>query len=97
MPAKKITTTRARAKKQEEELPFKITDHLLVPKHELIPPEEAASILKKYNAAPHEFPFVLSTDPAAKSIGAKPGDFVKVTRTSETAGETIYFRYVVEA
>ena len=46
---------------------------------------------------PREFPFVLSTDSAAKSIGAKPGDFVKITRASETAGETVYYRYVVEA
>ena len=92
----KAKTTRAK-KKEEEELPFKITDHLLVPKHELMPPDEAAAILKKYNASPHEFPFVLSTDAAAKSIGAKPGDFVKVTRGSETAGETVYYRYVVEA
>jgi DNA-directed RNA polymerase subunit H len=94
MPTRAKTT---RATKKEEELPFKITDHLLVPKHELMPPEEAAAILKRYNAAPHEFPFVLSTDAAAKSIGAKPGDFVKVTRGSETAGETVYYRYVVEA
>jgi DNA-directed RNA polymerase subunit H len=94
VPTKAKTT---RAKKKEEELPFKITDHMLVPKHELMPPEEATAILKKYNAAPHEFPFVLSTDAAAKSIGAKPGDFVKVTRGSETAGETVYYRYVVEA
>ena len=92
----KAKTPRKSAKK-EEELPFKITDHLLVPKHELIPPEEAAAILKQYNSHPHEFPFVLSTDPAAKSIGAKAGDFVKVTRASETAGETVYYRYVVEA
>ncbi len=94
MPTKAKAT---RAKKKEEELPFKITDHLLVPKHELMPPNEAAAILKRYNASPHEFPFVLSTDAAAKSIGAKPGDFVKVTRASETAGETTYYRYVVEA
>jgi DNA-directed RNA polymerase subunit H len=94
MPAKAKTT---RTKKKDEEFPFKITDHLLVPKHELMTPEEAATILKKYNATPHEFPFVLSTDSAAKSIGAKAGDFVKVTRGSETAGETVYYRYVVEA
>jgi len=94
MPAKAKTT---RAKKKEEELPFKITDHLLVPKHELMTPDESQAILKRYNASPHEFPFVLSTDPAAKSIGAKAGDFVKITRASETAGETVYYRYVVEA
>ena len=94
MPTKAKAT---RAKKKEEELPFKITDHMLVPKHELMPPDEAAAILKKYNSTPHEFPFVLSTDPAAKSIGAKPGDFIRITRKSETAGETTYYRYVVEA
>ena len=92
----KAKTTRA-TKKKEAELPFKITDHLLVPKHELMPPEEAQAIQKRFNASPHEFPFVLSTDAAAKSIGAKPGDFVKITRGSETAGETVYYRYVVEA
>ena len=94
MPTKAKAT---RAKKKEEELPFKITDHMLVPKPELMPPEESAAILKQYNSSPHEFPFVLSTDPAAKSIGAKAGDFLKVTRASETAGTTIYYRYVVEA
>ena len=62
-----------------------------------MPPDEAAATLKRYNASPNEFPFVLSTDSAAKSIGAKPGDFVKITRASETAGETVYYRYVVEA
>ncbi len=92
MPAKAT-----RAKKKEEELPFKVTDHLLVPKHELMPPDESSAILKKYNATPHEFPYLLSTDPSAKGIGAKPGDFVKITRKSETAGETVYYRFVVEA
>ncbi len=46
---------------------------------------------------PHQFPFISSTDPAAKSIGAKAGDFIRITRRSETAGETVYYRYVVEA
>jgi len=91
----KAKTTRKKA--VEEELPFKVSDHLLVPKHELVPPEEAKEILKRYNSTPHEFPFVLSTDPASKSIGAHPGDFVKITRRSETAGETVYYRFVVEA
>ena len=53
----KAKTTRA--KKKEEELPFKITDHQLVPQHELMPPDEAAATLKRYNASPHEFPFIL--------------------------------------
>ena len=88
---------RTKAKKVEEELPFKITDHFLVPKHELLTPEEAKSVLTRYNALPQQLPFVLATDPAAKSIGAKAGDFIRITRRSETAGETVYYRFVVEA
>jgi DNA-directed RNA polymerase subunit H len=91
------TTTRARKKKEEVELPFKINDHHLVPKHELVTGEEASEVLKRYNSTPHQFPFILSTDPAAKEIGAKPGDFIKIIRRSETAGDGVYFRYVVEA
>ncbi len=87
---------RAKAKKAEEELPFKPTDHFLVPRHELMTPDEAKAVLQKFNATPNQFPFVSSTDAAAKSIGAKPGDFVRITRKSETAGETVYYRYVVE-
>ena len=88
---------RAKAKKAEEELPFKVTDHFLVPKHEILTPDESREILLKYNSTANQFPFIASTDPAAKSIGAKAGDFIRITRWSETAGETVYYRFVVEA
>ncbi|MBI2648968.1 MAG: DNA-directed RNA polymerase subunit H [Thaumarchaeota archaeon] len=95
---KKVKATpKTRKKKEEVELPFKINDHHLVPKHELVPGEEASDLLKRYNATPDQFPFILATDAAAKEIGAKPGDFVKIVRRSETAGDGIYFRYVVDA
>ena len=87
---------RTKAKKAEEELPFKVTDHFLVPKHELMTPDESREVLSRYNATPHQFPFISSTDATAKSIGAKAGDFVRITRKSETAGETVYYRFVVE-
>jgi DNA-directed RNA polymerase subunit H len=88
---------RAKAKKAEEELPFKVTDHFLVPKHELLTPDESKEILKEFNSTADQFPFIASTDAAAKSIGAKAGDFIRITRRSETAGETVYYRFVVEA
>jgi len=45
---------------------------------------------------PSQFPYIQSTDAIAKEIGAKPGDVVRITRRSETAGSSIYYRYVVE-
>ncbi len=80
-----------------EEVPaFKISTHHLIPKHELLVRAEADEILKNFHASPGQFPYLLVTDPVAKEIGAKPGDFVKITRSSETAGQSVYYRYVVE-
>jgi DNA-directed RNA polymerase subunit H len=87
-----------RRKKVEEEVPpFQISTHFLIPKHELLTREEAEQAVARYSAAPGQFPYILATDPVAKEIGAKPGDFVRVTRKSDTAGSSIYYRYVVEA
>jgi DNA-directed RNA polymerase subunit H len=86
-----------RKKKVEEEVPpFKISTHFLIPKHELLTREEADQVVARFNATPGQFPYILSNDPVAKEIGAKPGNFVRVTRKSETAGTAVYYRYVVE-
>jgi DNA-directed RNA polymerase subunit H len=90
LPAKK-------AKKVAEEVPtFDVSTHILVPKHELVSPVEAATLTETYHATPSQFPYILTSDPVVKQVGAKPGDFVKITRRSETAGESAYYRYVVE-
>jgi len=73
-----------------------ITKHRLVPKHEVLSPEEAKKVLETYGVEPHQLPLLLSKDPVAKIIGAKPGDIVKITRKSPTAGEIVVYRYVVE-
>lgn len=81
----------------EEEVPaFKVSTHFLIPKHELLTKEEAAQVLGRFNATPSQLPYIQSTDSLAKEIGAKPGDFVRITRRSETAGTSTYYRYVVE-
>ncbi len=68
----------------------------MIPKHELLTKEQSDEILTRYNATPAQLPFVLSTDPLVKEIGGKPGDFVKISRRSETAGASVYYRYVVQ-
>ncbi len=95
--AKSKAPKTSRKKKVEEEVPsFKVTTHFLIPKHELLTHEEAGEALKKFNANPSQFPYLEVTDPVSKEIGAKPGDFVRITRSSETAGQSVYYRYVVE-
>lgn len=75
----------------------KVTDHSLVPQHEILSEEEKKRILAQFNATEDQFPFLFSIDPVVREIGAKPGDMVRITRVSDTAGETTYYRFVIEA
>ncbi|MDG6997387.1 MAG: DNA-directed RNA polymerase subunit H [Nitrososphaerota archaeon] len=86
-----------RTKKDEFVEESKVTDHVLVPKHEILSEEDKKEVLSEYNATEDQFPFLFSIDPVAREIGAKPGDMVKITRVSDTAGETTYYRFVVES
>ena len=74
---------------------FNIFKHKLVPKHEILSKEEAEELLKKYRIKPWQLPWIKASDVAAKMIGAKPGDVLKITRESPTAGRAVAYRYVV--
>lgn len=73
-----------------------VPDHVYVPKHEIMTKKEAEEVLKKFNCKPTEMPLIFSNDPAIIGLGVKPGDMIKITRKSPTAGESTYYRYVVE-
>ena len=88
-------------KKNVELLPksfpvFDIFEHALVPMHEILSEAERKGLLALYKVQPYQMPQIKSGDPAVKAIGAKPGDVLKITRKSSTAGEHITYRYVVE-
>jgi len=88
-------------KKNVELLPksfpvFNIFEHQLVPFHEILNEKEKNQLLTQYKVQPYKMPQIKSGDPAVKVIGAKPGDVLKITRKSTTAGEHITYRYVVE-
>ncbi len=76
--------------------PILVPDHVYVPKHEIMTKKEAEEVLLKFNCKPTELPFIFVTDPAIVGLGIKPGDMIKITRNSATAGESLYYRYVVE-
>ena len=71
-------------------------DHIYVPKHEIITKKEAEDVLEKYHCKATELPLIFATDPAIIGLGVKPGDMIKITRKSATAGDSFYFRYVIE-
>jgi len=76
---------------------FNILDHELVPKHEIISEKEREELIKKYGITSlKQLPRIFTSDPVVKAIGAKPGDIIKITRKSPTAGETVYYRVVIK-
>lgn len=80
---------------KENELYIDKTEHVLVPKHELMTDDEKKELLKVYNIKDKDLPKIISSDPIARYYGAKKGQIFKITRQSETCGESIYYRIVV--
>ncbi len=74
---------------------FKLQDHILVPKHELLSKEEVEELLKVLGIRKEDLPKIRADDPIAKEIGAKPGDVVRIIRESKTAGKSIVYRLVI--
>ena len=79
-----------------KKIPVLVPNHVYVPKHEIITKKEAQKVLDDFNCKPTELPLIFVTDPAIVGLGVKPGDMIKIARKSGTAGQSIYYRYVVE-
>ena len=69
--------------------------HDLVPSHELLTEEEIQEIEKEYGISREKLPKIKAGDPAAKAIGARPGNVLRIVRESETAGHHLMYRYCV--
>jgi DNA-directed RNA polymerase subunit H len=65
------------------------------PKHEVLNEEEAKKILDKYKVSIDELPRISKQDPALKGLEINIGDVIKIIRKSQTAGETVYYRAVI--
>ena len=71
-------------------------DHIDVPKHQIMTRNDAEEVLEKFHCKATDLPLIFVNDPAIVGLGVKPGDMIKITRKSATAGESFYYRYVVE-
>jgi len=84
-------------KHEEKRKAIDVFQHELVPKHEIVPRREVEELLQRRHIKAYQLPYLRADDPAARQIGAKPWDVVKVTRRSPTAGEVVVYRYVIES
>jgi DNA-directed RNA polymerase subunit H (RpoH/RPB5) len=71
-----------------------ITKHDLVPDMRIVSQQEKEDIKEKYNIdSMNNIPIILKSDPSAMFYGIKSGDLVEITRTSETSGKYVTYRY----
>ncbi|HIJ06797.1 MAG: DNA-directed RNA polymerase subunit H [Methanomicrobiales archaeon 53_19] len=69
--------------------------HDMVPKHQIMDVEEVHTLLTDYNLTMEQLLKIYHDDPIVKSIDAVPGNVIRITRKSHTAGEAEAFRLVV--
>ena len=71
--------------------------HYLVPPHEIVPKEQHEGLMKTmYITSKSQFPLIrYHEDPITRVIGAIPGDILKITRPSPSAGEYVVYRACV--
>ena len=71
-----------------------IQDHMLVPKHEIMSEDDISEEFSNVDYDYRDLPKIKSKDPVVKAIEAKPGDILRITRESQTAGVFVTYRIV---
>lgn len=76
---------------------FDLFGHELVPQHIIAEDSEVDLVLSHYGIKKSQLPRILRDDPAARVLGAKVGQIIRIERASHTAGSVYYYRLVVDS
>ena len=71
-----------------------IQNHKLVPKHEIMTEDEITDELSDVEYDFKDLPKIRADDPVVEEIGAEPGNVLRITRESQTAGVFVTYRIV---
>ncbi|MBW2967173.1 DNA-directed RNA polymerase subunit H [Candidatus Woesearchaeota archaeon] len=69
--------------------------HILIPKHKKVSEKEKNEVLSRFNITVNELPSIKMSDPALRGLDVEPGDVIRIERESPTAGNTVFYRGVI--
>jgi DNA-directed RNA polymerase subunit H (RpoH/RPB5) len=75
---------------------FDLFGHELVPPHIIAEEDEVDLVLSHFGITRSQLPRIRRTDSAAKVLGAKAGQVIRIERESQTAGSAYYYRLVTD-
>lgn len=74
-----------------------ITEHILVPKHEVLTKEEGENVLESYRARKRDMPLIRTNEDVAKYYNMKPGEITRIYRPSPLTCEAVAYRLVIKS
>jgi DNA-directed RNA polymerase subunit H len=72
-----------------------ITDHVLIPEHEVLSDDDKIKLLEELNINEIQLPSIKEKDPIVAQLEAKVGSVIKITRKLSVESGSVYYRRVV--
>ncbi len=76
----------------ESELKVNLTQHMLVPRHQVLSAEQKATLLARYALDEGQLPVIAKSDAVARYYGLARGQVVRIIRPSTSAGRYVTYR-----